>query len=71
MILPWPAIAVVAVSFPIGIPIGVTSIGGAAPMTPFLIVVPDWRAAAGTDGALCDAGGAAGFGVQSAVMSRD
>jgi len=51
MILLWPAIALVAVSFPIGILIGVTGIGGAALMTPFLILVLGVRPdlAVGTD----------------------
>jgi uncharacterized membrane protein YfcA len=51
MILVWPAIFLVAVSFPIGILIGVTGIGGAALMTPFLILVLGVRPdlAVGTD----------------------
>ena len=51
MIILWPAIALVAVSFPIGILIGVTGIGGAALMTPFLILVLGVRPdlAVGTD----------------------
>jgi uncharacterized membrane protein YfcA len=39
MIILLPAITLVAVSFPIGILIGLTGIGGAAVMTPFLILV--------------------------------
>jgi uncharacterized membrane protein YfcA len=51
MILLGPAITLIAVSFPIGILIGVTGIGGAALMTPFLILVLGARPdlAVGTD----------------------
>jgi uncharacterized membrane protein YfcA len=51
MILLWPAIALITASFPIGILIGVTGIGGAALMTPFLILVLGVRPdlAIGTD----------------------
>jgi len=51
MIILWPAITLVAVSFPIGILIGMTGIGGAALMTPFLILALGVRPdlAVGTD----------------------